>query len=381
MTLRRPVATAIADFEPERPTGAPTRTAILIAGGAVLALVRLDLPGAALADTSPSGTTVLVESPLPVDPFAQVAAAIQWIGTLVIVIVVLAIAALLLSRIGGRAAAVGGPAIGSGIAASVEIAASPVRGIGWRGIILPLMWIAATVIGLLVGREIASEKSAGGFLAGLVVTVLAFLALAAIVIVGVLALIIRRGRPTRAIGAVLGAALLLAAGGIVGHGTAALTGGIYRAPVVLQASGEAHLALSEGGDTFVARPGGPVECTSGDDNLTVVSVSNLDLGELEGGTLRGSITLPELASDQGGISLFIDGADLGDGAAQATWGGPILVDALAPGGMSGTVRFDALAWADGAAKPGYPAPTLAGPWPATISGSFTWTCGPWGTNW
>src|SRR3954453_5179782 len=209
-----------------------------------------------------------------------------------------------------------------------------------------VIWLAGGAIGLLVGREIAYERSAGGLLAGAVVTGVAVVADAAIVLVGILGLVIRRGRINRPLATTFGAAIVLPAGGVLGASTAALTGGIYRQPVVLTAPADAVLTLGDGDDSFVFRPHGQARCSSGDDTDVVASVTGLSLGELAGGTLRGSIDLPAAGSRRGEISLFIDGADLADGASQPTWSGPIAVDALAANGTSATARFEALPWTD-----------------------------------
>ncbi len=294
-------------------------------------------------------------------------------GGLAIAVVILVGAAMLLARIGGRPSREATPSAPEDGRVGAWTRSRPAT------LVALIVMAVAAVTGIGIGREVAFEQSAGGFLPGVFIVGVAILVEAAIVIIGVLALIIRRGHPSLAVGTTFAAAVLIAAGGVAGRATAAPTGGLYQPPVVLQASGEAHLTLSAGGGSFVPREADVAECMSLPDSRDVEGISALDLGELMAGTLRGSIYLPPPGGGDATASFFIDGGDLPDGSPQPTWSGIVRLDNLGSNRSSGTAVFAALAWTDGAGKPGAdgslsPPP---GDWPPTITGSFTWRCTPW----
>jgi len=153
-------------------------------------------------------------------------------------------------------------------------------------------------------------------------------------------------------------------------------------PVVLAAAGQTQVELQAGAIPFVARDGGRADCRSVPDSQTVADITALDLGELGSGTLRAMIGVPVQLSDGATAELFIDGGDLPEGSPQLSWSGPVQVTELGAEGASGKLTFTSLGLANPASKPDPASSVLtsAAPgWPATISGSLSWTCQPWAT--
>ena len=329
----------------------------------------LGFPPVASAD-APSGTG---GPPPTVDSSGTLISIVQVVGVLAIAVVILVVVAMLLARIGGRPSGKATPSAPQDGRVEAEARSRPAT------LVALIVMAVAAVAGIGIGREVAYEQSAGGFLPGVFILGVVILVEAAIVIIGVLALIIRRGHPSLAVGTTFAAAVLIAAGGVAGRTTAAQTGGLYQPPVVLRAAGEAHLTVNAGGVSFVPRQADVAECMSLPDSREIEAISALDLGELGAGTLRGSIHLPPPGGGDATASFFIDGGDLPDGSTQPTWSGTVRLDNLGPDRSSGTAVFEALAWNDSAAKPGAdgsPSPP-PGDWPPTITGSFTWRCTPW----
>jgi hypothetical protein len=129
-----------------------------------------------------------------------------------------------------------------------------------------------------------------------------------------------------------------------------------------------------------ARDDGRVDCRSVPDGALVAELSALDLGELEAGILRASLSLGAQAADAASVEFWIDGGDLAEGAIQPFWTGPVEVTGLSAGGANGTVTFAGLA-RELDQKPGDPAAQAVEPvtsgLPATMSGTLSWTCRPW----
>ena len=244
----------------------------------------------------------------------------------------------------------------------------------------------ACVIGFLVGRSIAYAKSMSGFGGALEAALLSFVLIAAVVLLVLVALIatkLRHGHMSQPIATILAAAGLLAVGAFGGHTTAAAFGGLYRQPVVLQATGQTTIDLQAGDVPFVARVAGVAMCDSVPDGQAVASITALELGDLGSGTLRAHLSLAAESSDSDGATaeFWIDGGDLTEGSAQPSWNGPVRVTQIAEDGDMGKVIFTNLEGisSDPALKgPESPAaPSGAGEWPATISGVLGWTCGAW----
>jgi hypothetical protein len=149
---------------------------------------------------------------------------------------------------------------------------------------------------------------------------------------------------------------------------------------VLEARGITHIQMPAGTSPFAARVGGEARCRSGPDSRAVAGVTALDLGELGSGTLRATVGLPSQGSGTATAEMFIDGGDLPDGSFQPFWSGPANVTESGGQGATGSLTFQDLRLeADpGAAKAGETGPPAdTGGWPASLSGTLSWSCGPW----
>ena len=247
-----------------------------------------------------------------------------------------------------------------------------------REVGLIFIGIGAALIGALVGREIARENTVYALFGGAITTFLLVVTIGGLVLVGLIALAVRRGDMTFPISAMLVAAGTLAAGAVGGTVSASATGGTYIAPVILEAPGRMTLAMP-GPVQFVAGTEASARCASTPDGRTVADVVGLDLGELGPGTLRGTISLPGQASGEASASFFIDAGDLPDGSSQPSWSGPVRMSELGLDGRSGKLTFSNLGRdPDAALKPGSSAPPASsGTFPDALSGTITWACQPW----
>jgi hypothetical protein len=359
------------------------RTAHLIRGSARLAwslLVSAAIlaPASVLADTGPGPTgppmaepeVSLLRSLLGVVvPLAMIAFALA-----VVIGVVIALASLV--------ARIGGPAV---VPTSAPGSIEPKRSRSPIGTTLSVaVAVGACIVGVLAGRAIAYQGSVGGFGAvdAAVLAMFVIVAVVGLALIGLIATKFRHGHVSPAIGTLLAAAGLLAVGTLGGDATAASTGGLHHEPVVLTAPGQTRVELQAGAIPFVARDGGRADCSSGPDSQAVADITALDLGELGSGTLRATIGLPAQTADGATVELFIDGGDLAEGSMQPFWSGPVQVTDLGADGASGMLTFMDFELANPATKPdpGSSATASAVPgWPATISGSLSWTCQPWAT--
>jgi hypothetical protein len=132
----------------------------------------------------------------------------------------------------------------------------------------------------------------------------------------------------------------------------------------------------------LAKDAGRAECRSVPDSSSAAEITALDLGELGSGTLRAMLGLSAGPSATVAVEFFIDGADLPEGSAQLSWTGSAQASSMSAGGTSGKLTFSNLALSDPAAKPdpaASAASAVATGWPASISGSLTWSCQPWAT--
>ncbi|HEX5589474.1 MAG TPA: hypothetical protein VFX65_04190 [Candidatus Limnocylindrales bacterium] len=230
--------------------------------------------------------------------------------------------------------------------------------------------IPGLLAGAYLGYEAGYVASRGG-LAGIGAAFIYIAAGGLVLLLGVIGSIILATRASRA----AGRGLLLAAGavlvGTVGGSVAVPTFDLgYHDPVVRSASGTATLRL-DGAEDFVAIDVGEVTCHAVPDGLAVSSVWALELGELNGGTVRSMFTPPGQSGGDGTMELFIDGADIEEPAAQPSWTGSGTFTAEADG-AAGEVSFASLAL-QGDPKSGAVAPG----WPATLGGRLTWACDPW----
>lgn len=245
-----------------------------------------------------------------------------------------------------------------------------------------LVTIGALVVGVLAGREIAYERSVGGLegvLGGAILIAFLVVAVVGLVAVGLIATTIRHGHVSRAIGTMLAAAGFLTIGAFGGGATAGAAGGLYHQPVVLQATGQAHVELQAGAVPFVARDGGRAECRSVPDGSTVADVTALELGKLGSGGLRATVSLPAAGSYAASAEFWIDGADVLEGSIQPFWQGSVQFSEISADGASGRLTFNGLEQENGAGKPAAESssPTSATDWPSTITGTLDWTCQPW----
>lgn len=278
-------------------------------------------------------------------------------------------------------ARIGSPPVGP---ASASGPAEPKRPRSAIGMSLSVLVAAgACILGVLAGRAIAYQRSLGGlgeFVDAVVLTFLVILGVVGLVLIGLFATKIRHGQISRAIATTLAAAGLLAAGTVGGNATSSASGGLYHQPVVLEAAGQTHFELEPVVVPFVAKDPGRAACSSVPDGRTVAAITALELGKLGSGTLRATLSLTAQAPDRATAEFFIDGADLQEGSIAPSWSGSVKVTEIGVDGASGKLTFSGLEVSNPAAKPdsGSSAVRSTAPgWPASLSGSLSWTCQPW----
>jgi hypothetical protein len=367
-TVNRPRAARLVRRAVRLIRGATRLAWLLAVSAAVVA------PASVLGDTGPAPTGVPITEP-GTNPLGRVLEVVLPLAVIVVVLGMLIGLAFIVARIGG-------PVVPS---TSATGSTERKRSRSAVGTTLSVLVVAgACMVGVLAGRAIAYQGSLGGFSA-IGAAVLALFVIAAVVglaLIGLIATKFRHGQVSPAIGTLLAAAGLLGVGALGGSATAAAFGGLYHEPVVLAAAGQTQVELQAGAILFVARDGGLAYCSSEPDSQAVAGITALDLGELGAGTLRATIGLPAQAADSATVELFIDGGDLPEGSPQLSWSGPARVTDLGADGASGKLTFMNFQLANPAAKPdpGSSVTTSAAPgWPATISGSLSWTCQPWAT--
>jgi len=341
-------------------------------GLATVATVTVGM-GAALGSTPEGGGPYTEPVISPLDQFLGMAAPLTVAAVVLAILVGLAFA---VSRIGGRAAT---SVPTTDAAPTTDPVARPTRASRrW----LAVVGIGALLVGAVVGYQIAYQRSVGGLGgalgAGILIGLLG-LTVAALVAVGVIALLFRRGDVSPTIAMILVAAPLLAVGGFAGSALAAPLGGTYRLPVVLQATGHTRFELQPGSMPFAARFDGAADCRSAADAPTVAEVDAMELGKLGPGTLRGMLSLSGPDSAIATAQFWIDGGDLPEGSDQPFWEGSVHVDEASADAGDGRMTFRGLALAVSAGKPSgeSASPTSSADWPATISGTMSWTCLPW----
>jgi hypothetical protein len=332
------------------------RTTIAVA--AVAAVVASPVSVLAATPTRAPGEPIVDPA---VDPASPLIGILTAAGGIVIAIGFLIIMARLLAGIGGSAAR-----------------ATPV----WRRPWFLAVSGVALVIGILGGRAIAYAASQGGLsiIGAGVVAMLIGAVVIALLVIGIVAIRFRHGDVSRAIATVLAAAGLLGAGSIGGAATASATGGVYRDPIVLEASGTTDLRLDVTVPRFVARSGGHADCRSNPDGRVVVDITALDLGELGPGTMRAMVSLPHDASEPR-AEFFVDAGDLPEGSVPPTWSGRVLVTDMGADHAAGRLAFDGLPLLVPDKLPpegqSSAATAVGNAWPASISGEMTWSCQPW----
>ena len=236
-----------------------------------------------------------------------------------------------------------------------------------------LLLVVAFFAGIVVGRSLAYETSRGG-LGGIIGAGLWVYGTLFVLVVLFAGMAIRARIRRRPIGSALRplamASLVLAGGAIVGNVTAGLTGGLYRPEQILESSGTISLRL-EGAADYVAAGESGATCTSVPDGLDVASVTGLELGTLGGRRLRGSVSLPFGYETDARAELWIDAADLPDGATQPAWSGVIAVSNRPGEDRPGLATFGPLALAHEPKLPPY-----GEAFPEALSGGFEWSCAP-----
>ncbi|HEX6868681.1 MAG TPA: hypothetical protein VF119_07735 [Candidatus Limnocylindrales bacterium] len=238
---------------------------------------------------------------------------------------------------------------------------------------LPVLLVVAFFAGIVVGRSLAYETSRGGLGgiigAGLWVYGTLFVLVVLFAVVAIRARVRRRplGSALRPLAV---ASLILAGGAIVGNVSAGFTGGLYRPARILESSGTITLRL-EGAVGYVAADAIAATCTSVPDGLDVAAVTGLELGTLGGRRLRGSVSLPFGNEADARAELWIDAADLPDGATQPTWSGAIAVSNRPGEDRPGLATFGALALAKDPKLPPYD-----DVFPEALAGGFEWSCAP-----
>ena len=236
-----------------------------------------------------------------------------------------------------------------------------------------LLVVAALVIGILAGREIASEQSRS-FLGGIFIEVFLYVAIGVLIGAAVLRVSLRRGRGTPATKSLVAAAGLLAVGTFAGNLTADLTGAIDHPPAVLEAPGQAAIDLVAGVNPFAPRENSSVTCRSVPGQRIVGDLYAPDLGRLGTGMLRGTVSRSPGAIGEGSAELWI--TDIADGADQPFWSGPVTIQAD-PDGLTGVALFTGLLRENNAKGAATTSSTPTDGWPATMSGQLSWTCAAW----
>lgn len=171
--------------------------------------------------------------------------------------------------------------------------------------------------------------------------------------------------------------------GILAHGSDGATWlghpAAYHEAVVLHAPATMTLAMPPDVGTFVARGDGAATCDSMPDGRTVATITGLDLGTVRSGRLRGTLSRSVEGSAGATAEFWIDGGSLPEGAYQPFWAGPVQIVDSGVDGTIGHMAFAALKReADSSVKPGdSPASQAMDGWPATLSGTLSWTCRPW----
>jgi len=244
----------------------------------------------------------------------------------------------------------------------------------WRAAVLPLL-----VLGFAIwaGYAIAHQATAPGDLQPLVYMWLVPIALVA-ALLGTSGFVGRdhdedpRGAPTQA----LAVGVALAVGTIVGLVGTPLLGLTYQAEPVFHAAGPANLDLADPID-FQVSVTATAECRSTVDRDATAQVRIADVGELQGGPMT-VLVVPD-PTGGGNDSIALELAGTGDATGRTIlWHGSTSIQLREFDGRSGSATFVGLVGEDESLRVGpgnSPAPI--DPYPATLSGTVTWTCGEW----
>lgn len=247
---------------------------------------------------------------------------------------------------------------------------------GWTWLVVAGTGLIALAFGLMAGLFSAPPSHGpaytyAGIVGAALVGVLFLLGLIVTLIIGVIALVVRRWW--------LVACFMLGAGFIGGYAggiqIARATGQSWEQQPVTAPSMPTYFGgfgtatgRLDGVPGFVSRTGG-AECHSGPDSQAVAHVYAEDAGGFQGAVLRAELYLYPVAGDRDVVGITaIYFWSPGMTAAWPSWEGQgRLTESSA---MSGRVTFQGLA-----AVPTREPP--AGSWPATLSGEIAWTCDPW----
>lgn len=228
----------------------------------------------------------------------------------------------------------------------------------------------ALAVGFYFGYVLAYTGNQGGFAGGIGVMVLGLMLVVAIgltLVVGLIATAFRRSRGFGK-GTVVAAGILVV-GVLAGFALTPVLGLEYREPVTLLARGTASARFDGDGAFAVAEPGS-AKCRSepGADSMTSMEI---DLGRIENGRLRGSVSISEPGTTEAWVELRVDSVADVDGVFQPEWLGTSEVTELEAQGASGRVSFEELRRGT---ETGPPPDAASDPWPSTLSGSLSWAC-------
>lgn len=243
-----------------------------------------------------------------------------------------------------------------------------------RLVVLPGLVLVGSVY---AGYLIARQASAPGELQGLVYTWLVPIGLVALLLslAGAIGRSHPSDEPRMAPTQAMAAGIALAAGTIVGVVLTPILGLTYKPAVVLGATGPAVLALS-GRPDFVADPSAAATCRSVPDGTALMA-----LDVQTAGRLRTERLLVELVRDAATSRDTITIQLGGEGGLVVIWDGDATISPSDVDAHAGTATFGDLAGANAADK-GLPRASN-GPsdgWPATLSGTLTWSCVDWLPN-
>ena len=244
----------------------------------------------------------------------------------------------------------------------------------WRAAVLPGLVLAFAV---WVGYLIARQATAPGDLQALVYMWLVPIGLVA-ALLATSGFVGRdhdedpRGAPTQA----LAVGLALAIGTITGLVATPLLGLTYQPEPIFQAAGPANLDLANPID-FHDSAGATAECRSTVDRAATAQVRIADVGELQGSPITVLVVPDPTGSGDASIALELAGSGPDTGRT-ILWRGSTSIQLREFDGRSGSATFQGLVGEDAGLFVG-PAlsPAPIDPYPATLSGTVTWTCGEW----
>lgn len=244
----------------------------------------------------------------------------------------------------------------------------------WRAAVLPALVLAFAI---WVGYLIAHQATAPGDLQALVYMWLVPIGLVA-ALLATSGFVGRdhdedpRGAPTQA----LAIGLALAIGTITGLVGTPMLGLTYQPEPIFHAAGPANLDLADPIDFHVSVTA-TAECRSTVDRVATAQVRIADVGELQGSPITVLVVPDPTGFGNDSIALELAGAGPDTGRT-ILWRGSTSIHLREFDGRSGSATFEGLIGQDAGLFVG-PAnsPAPVDPYPATLSGTVTWTCGEW----